>query len=119
MNWIINFWRAILQFFGLVGPYQTEMVTDLPDKLRARRIYLIGEDGEYWFAAMSCPCGCAATIQLSLLPDERPHWRYQQHDNGTLTLQPSVWRTKGCKSHFFVRHGEIDWCKAMDTEVGR
>lgn len=110
MTWLKSIWLFILQLFGISDNYKTETVEELPDKLRAHRIYLIGEDGEFWFAAMKCPCGCNETIQLSLLPDERPHWRYESHNNGTVSLAPSVWRTKGCKSHFFVRRGEIDWC---------
>ncbi|WP_366931770.1 DUF6527 family protein [Paraburkholderia xenovorans] len=27
------------------------------------------------------------------------------------TLAPSVDRTVGCKSHFFVRGGRIQWCQ--------
>ncbi|MFX8036043.1 DUF6527 family protein [Acinetobacter baumannii] len=26
------------------------------------------------------------------------------------TLSPSIWRSKGCRSHFFVREGLIVWC---------
>lgn len=28
----------------------------------------------------------------------------------SITLQPSVWRKIGCRSHFFLRRGLIQWC---------
>ena len=118
MNFLRKLWRTAVGFFSNSKPYQTVSVEELPDKLGKRDIYLIGEDGDYWFAALKCPCGCNETIQLSLLPDDRPHWRYQRHNDNTLSLAPSVWGTKGCKSHFFVRRGEINWCpSATATEL--
>jgi len=110
MSWLKSLWLLILRLFGINDSYRTETVEELPDKLHTHRIYLIGEGGEFWFAAMKCPCGCNETIQLSLLDEDSPHWRYQRHEDNTVSLDPSIWGTKGCKSHFFVRRGEIDWC---------
>ncbi|MGC9948815.1 MAG: DUF6527 family protein [Bryobacteraceae bacterium] len=65
-----------------------------------------------WSAVLLCPCGCDDRIHLSLLRDDSPRWSLRV-DNGKLpSLSPSVWRTKGCRSHFFLRQGRIDWCKA-------
>ena len=36
--------------------------------------------------------------------------------DGSVSLMPSVWRQKGCRSHFFLRHGRIDWCPGHVTE---
>ena len=47
--------------------FATELVDDLPDVLAPARLYLIGDPPRPWSAAMLCPCGCAATIQLSLV----------------------------------------------------
>ncbi|WP_373276366.1 DUF6527 family protein [Sphingomonas agri] len=60
---------------------------------------------------MVCPCGCQTTIQLSLVPNDRPRWRAQVAENGIISLSPSVWRTRGCGSHFVVRDGKIRWAK--------
>lgn len=110
MNIIQRIWLAILVFFGFRIKYKAEHVGELPDKVNRNRVYLIGDDGEAWFAAFRCPCGCGETIELSLLPDERPHWKSQSHKDSSVTLHPSVWRTKGCKSHFIMRGGLIKWC---------
>jgi hypothetical protein len=83
-------------------------VDELPDSLAQRRLYLIGS-GVPWSAALICPCGCGEVIQLSLLPDDSPSWTVSFDRDGLPALSPSVWRTKGCRSHFFLRHGTIVW----------
>nr|WP_291162796.1 DUF6527 family protein [Hyphomicrobium sp.] len=59
---------------------------------------------------MRCPCGCGATIELMILPGANPRWSIQVDEVGRPTLQPSVWRQTGCRSHFWVRRGRIQWC---------
>lgn len=85
-------------------------VVELPDRIEAGRIYLVGEN-EPWQAAFQCPCGCEAVIQLSLIPEDRPSWTASVHKDGTVTLFPSVWRKRGCKAHFFLRGGKVDWTR--------
>jgi hypothetical protein len=85
-------------------------VDEFPDRLEKSKVYLAGEDDHLWGAAMICPCGCGETIELNLLKQARPCWNATEHSDGSVTLSPSVWRQKGCKSHFFVRRGKIDWC---------
>jgi hypothetical protein len=64
---------------------------------------------------MLCPCGCGETLHMSLLPDSHPKWKLLRHDDGTVSLHPSVWRTKGCRSHFFLRNGMIVWCETSSA----
>lgn len=85
-------------------------VDDLPGQPRRQCIYLVVEDGQVWQVAMVCPCGCGALIQLCAVPESSPSWKVMSHRDGTVTLSPSVWRTAGCRSHFFVRAGRIQWC---------
>jgi hypothetical protein len=85
-------------------------VEEFPDKLERTKVYLAGENDNLWAAAMICPCGCGEVIELNLLKQARPCWSVQEHSDGTVTLAPSVWRQKGCRSHFLLRHGRIDWC---------
>lgn len=92
-------------------PYGAVTVEELPDELDARTLYVVGEKGYVWFAAMLCPCGCGSTLHLNMLPDSRPRWKLTEHRDGTPSLHPSVWRVKGCGSHFFLRRGLIDWCR--------
>lgn len=90
--------------------YRVVRVSDLPDRLKPLTLYLAGDDGQLWGAAMICPCGCGDAIELNLLTQAHPCWSVEPHADGAVTLTPSVWRQKGCKSHFFVRQGRIEWC---------
>jgi hypothetical protein len=82
---------------------------NLPKSLARRTIYLVEDDGYREQAAMLCPCGCGHVIQLNLLADERPCWSATAHSDGTVSLHPSVWGKKGCRSHFWFRHGRVQW----------
>ena len=86
------------------------LTDDLPDPPAAHRVYLVGEDGVLWYAAMLCPCDCGATLHMSLHKEGTPRWKATPHRDGTISLSPSVWRKIGCRSHFIVRNGRIIWC---------
>lgn len=87
--------------------YETELVKELPEVLKGNKIYLVGGRGDVWEAAFFCPCQCGSVIQLSTLDGDSPSWRILRHWDGSVSLYPSVWRTKGCKSHFFFKRGSI------------
>ena len=96
--------------------YQSVRADEMPDSLKPFTVYLCGEGQYLWAAAMICPCGCKEVIQLNLLKEVRPRWTVQQDKDGSVSLMPSVWRQKGCRSHFFVRHGMIEWCRGYSNE---
>jgi hypothetical protein len=113
MKWLRHLWNSFWRWVRRAPtPLHTVSVEELPDALDAKNIYLVGEGTYLWFAALLCPCGCGATLHLSLLADGHPRWEFTRHDDGTISLHPSVWRTKGCRSHFFLRNGLIVWCGA-------
>lgn len=85
-------------------------VADLPEKMSVGRVYVVGENGYQWFAALVCPCGCGETLHLNLLPEQRPCWKLELQADRAITITPSIWRTKGCRSHFIIRDGKIIWC---------
>ncbi|MHA6913575.1 DUF6527 family protein [Ralstonia pseudosolanacearum] len=97
-------WRC----FGLTPGYRIVVVEDLPDQISDGLLYAVGESGNYWQAALICPCGCGATIQLPLTQDARPRWLLSGPQKSP-TLAPSVHRTVGCRSHFFLRRGRVEW----------
>jgi hypothetical protein len=98
------------------APIKAVRVEELPDKLDGRSLYAVGEAEYLWFVAMVCPCGCGETLHMSLLPDERPRWKLTEHPDGTVSLIPSVWRVKGCQSHFWLKRGKIEWCPNDTTQ---
>ncbi|WP_352842754.1 DUF6527 family protein [Mesorhizobium sp. M0933] len=92
--------------------WRFELVEDFPDRPVPGYVYLAGGDGSYWGAAMTCPCGCGDRIELNMLQRIRPRWSATFDPYGRATLSPSVWRQIGCGSHFFIRHGRIEWCQS-------
>ena len=102
--------RHAIRFLRLgTPPFEVEAVDSAPERLRTDTVYLITDDGVPWSVAMRCPCGCGETLFLSLL-EGSPRWRIEQHRNGTVSVSPSIWRTTGCQSHFFLKKGVIAWC---------
>lgn len=109
----MNWWQRCRRWItGRVYPrYRATVVQDtLPAHLRRSLVYLVEDDGYAEQAAMLCPCGCGQVLHMNLLTDERPCWKAVVHEDGTLTLHPSVWRKVGCKSHFWLREGKVQWC---------
>jgi Family of unknown function (DUF6527) len=108
-----DFWSYLLKFVRtrsyLRRKVKVVRVRELPDTLKKYTMYTIGEDIA-WLVALQCPCGCSDIVQLTLLKQESPRWSLQQEKDGSATIFPSVWRSKGCKSHFFIRRGLVLWC---------
>lgn len=104
-----SFWRRLWkreEFYRLTTPQK-----DLPSKLDRLSVYLVGEKDDLWSVAFLCPCGCDDVIHLNLLEHEqRPCWTVNFSVDNRADLSPSVWRKVGCKSHFFLRGGEVKWC---------
>jgi hypothetical protein len=115
MHWyqkIINKW--------LHPEHKFSFVDDLPEKIKNKTIYIVGSKEHPWLIAFNCPCDCKNLIQLNLLKEADPCWTFRVNKKGKIDILPSVWRTKGCESHFFVRKSKIDWVgnfKANKTSV--
>lgn len=88
----------------------------LPMKLPWRNLVLLQDAGENWSVGMRCPCGCGQNIELALIPEAKLRWKLRIESDKTPTLTPSVWLRDGCRSHFFVRRGRIDWVRQPDDE---
>jgi hypothetical protein len=113
------FWNWLRSWFVRktpVRPLRTVHLEELPDVLDPKDVYVLGEGQYRWFVGMMCPCGCGETVQMSLLKDAKPRWSLVEHTDGTISLHPSVWRKIGCRSHFFLRHGVIQWCNGGTAE---
>jgi Family of unknown function (DUF6527) len=92
-------------------PYQTCIVEgDLPARLRRGIVYIVQEDGCLEHVSMLCPCRCNQVLHMNLILDERPCWQVTKHPNQTISLHPSIWRKKGCHSHFWFQENRVYWC---------
>jgi hypothetical protein len=113
ISWIKWLFACLSSLFrpDKTHPLRAVYVVELPDKPDKRAVYVLGEGSHRWFVALICPCGCGEVLQMSLLAGARPRWQLIEHrDTRTISLHPSVWRRVGCKSHFFLKHGIVQWC---------
>lgn len=82
----------------------------LPPRMPRRDVVLARDNGEDWCVGLRCPCGCGEVIELLVLAEAKPRWDVTIDASGRPTLSPSVWRQKGCRSHFWIRSGRVHWC---------
>ena len=113
MKFFTRIWRRFRNWWASAWdrPYSSVKVEELPDRLAKKTLYIAGEGPHLWSVAMICPCGCGEVLQMSLLQDARPRWTVSVDSKGVPSLSPSVWRKVGCKSHFFLVGGRIQWCE--------
>lgn len=111
LQFLLTIWLYIVAIYdSLRGRYAVIVVEELPDKVEDRKLYAVGESGQYWLAALRCPCGCGEVIQLPMMEGQRPRWTLIEQGKRLPSLSPSVDRTIGCRSHFWLRRGNIHWC---------
>lgn len=110
-----SFWRKFLRLFRLArrqtGPrFHAEYVLELPAQPQPWIVYL-GRDADktVWGGVLLCPCGCRESIHVNFVRGHDAVWTYYVRRDGTITLSPSVWKNRGCRSHFFVREGVLIW----------
>jgi len=105
-NWIVRlfFKKEVNKDKG----YGFQFVEDVPNNPKNKILYFIGEDGYYWQFVMLCPCGCNLLLHMNLMDDYNPYWSYKIY-NDKISISPSIHRLVGCKSHFFIRSGNIIW----------
>src|SRR5260370_4881986 len=89
--------------------YRSERVEDTPGRPQTGVVYIVGEGGYNWSAVMKCPGGCGKVLEMNLLPDAKPVWRLAEHEDGSVSLHPSVWLKTGCRGHFVLQWGRVRW----------
>ena len=104
-----RFINWILILFKKEKLYKAKFIDDVPDKFDNKTIYIIGNEGYYWQAVMICPCGCNKILHMNLMKQYYPSWKFKINKKEVITLSPSINRTVGCKSHFFISKGKIAW----------
>ncbi|WP_222374631.1 DUF6527 family protein [Rhizobium leguminosarum] len=82
-----------------------------PEELLPGLAVVVGPNERPKWVTFACPSGCGTPILLSLNPARRPRWAVSSDWLGRPSLEPSVRRTDGCRCHFWMRRGRIDWCK--------
>lgn len=81
-----------------------------PGDMEPDELYIeYDHDGSCGVATFVCPCGCPRHIYLNLDQQIKPCWSVDNHEDGTTTISPSINCLTGCKSHFWVKRGIIQW----------
>ena len=88
-----------------------EHVRELPDAkgMVPGIVYVARGDG-WGHVGFRCPCGCTHEVCIPIQPEWKQGWTFEESASKLVTLSPSLRRTTPCKSHFFMRNGEIEWC---------
>ncbi|WP_367165795.1 DUF6527 family protein [Mesorhizobium sp.] len=93
--------------------------TPSDDTVRPGQFISVVHKGRPYWALFRCPCGCGDVVSLPTHPPHKPRWRIEMSLEGRPTLHPSVWRTKGCLSHFWLSDGRVYWCEDTGVEPWR
>lgn len=96
----------------LLPEYKYRYAEDFPELVKENTVYIIGDKKSPWLLAFECPCGCKQIIQLNLLKEADPNWKFKITNGNKISISPSIWRTTGCKSHFFIRNSKVDWARS-------
>lgn len=88
-----------------------QFVERFPDKLEPGELYLAME---FATAAHLCACGCGTKVITPFSPTD---WQ-MSFDGENVSIKPSVgnW-TFPCRSHYWVRSGQIEWSGDMSQEA--
>lgn len=100
------------------GSLQVMRVQEMDrEHLRDGYLYLESRAGKDRWLHMLCPCGCREVLSVNLMTSHRPYWSILWHSDGTLTVAPSIDKTVGCKSHFFIQRSRIVWATSATHQV--
>jgi hypothetical protein len=94
------------RFVGRVSEHHPSV-----DELTERDLVIVQSGPHLKWACFICPCGCGDKIALSLAPERRPRWTVTLDGRCRPTVYPSVWQHAGCYSHFWIRAGDVEWCR--------
>ncbi|CQR44875.1 hypothetical protein THICB3560240 [Thiomonas sp. CB3] len=92
--------------------FRKVVVTETPPSVTtvmANTFYVVAPQSMVKWTMFSCPCGCGEVITLSLQRIHNPTWNLEMTKSGRASLHPSVWRTTGCRSHFWIKDGQVFW----------
>lgn len=93
--------------------FKFKFCKDDPEHVHDKVVYIVGEHPHLWKMCFKCPCGCNEIIDLNLLEQATPCWKFTIRWH-KISIYPSVWRRVGCRSHFHIRRGNVEWSQFID-----
>jgi hypothetical protein len=101
-------WLRLICQPDVLGRYVPTHPT--PAELPAGQLLIVGRPDLQKWACLRCPGGCGEKLLLSLRPAQRPRWSVALDWLGRPTVYPSIKQLDGCRCHFWVRWGMVEWC---------
>lgn len=98
----------------VLNVHTVERVSEIPDDI-GRDVYLVERGGRQFWLVVSCLCEEQHRLTVNLSENKWPRWRGTIR-NGRLSVFPSIWLKDECKSHFWIRDGEIHDVRAYDED---
>jgi hypothetical protein len=87
-------------------------ISDLPETIDSKTIYVVGSSERPWCILFLCPCGCGKVTQLNTLYPANPRWEIKKSEKlgeNTYSIHPSIVQRYGCHSHFSIIGNEVVW----------
>src|SRR5262249_23262012 len=101
-------WSRLLAKPDFLMRWSAEMPP--PNSLRPGVLVVVGRRPNPKWVTFLCPSGCGTPLLLSLSQTRRPRWSVASDWLDRPSLSPSVRRTDGCRCHFWLRKGSVEWC---------
>lgn len=104
---------ALVHFHAIEKPdFYTKFLSlyPSPEEIKPGVLIVVGNSKFKKWACLKCPDGCGETILLSLSQSRRPRWTVVVDWLGRPTICPSIRQLDGCKSHFWLKQGTVEWC---------
>lgn len=77
------------------------------DAIEDKKFIQVQYKSKVYWVLFRCPCHCGDVISLPVQPSHSPRWTVSESPAGRPSLYPSVWRNKGCMSHFWIEDGRV------------
>jgi hypothetical protein len=84
--------------------------SDVPESLARDTLAVVGTRERPKWAVLECPCGRGHQLVVSLSPQHPPHWRLGEGQRGP-SLKPSIDSRRAYRCHFWLRDGQVQWCR--------
>ncbi len=96
--------RTDKYIFEETKPNQFEGDSSFPEQLEIGKVYFYKE----WSISVHlCPCGCGDKVYL---PFKETNVSGEYWGLSSNTFTPSIFKRLGCKSHYFIKNGLVQWC---------
>ena len=97
--------------------YKTKWIDDIPKKMKKRVIYILGGRKHSFQVIMRCPRSCKKNIYLNISDQHKKRWYVTEHNDGTVSIRPSIWVQDKCNCHYWIKEGRVFWCELPGQKI--